>query len=214
MLTPPFSVQLRSGTQAHHRLAETTTFIQAFFKGNFSLKEYGLYLLQLVHVYRALENAMHHYRIHPLLKNVFFEQLNRAEPLARDLDHYFNSQKWETTPLTEPTQLYVDRIRYIQEHQDYLLIAHAYTRYLGDLSGGQAMKKILIRSYPGESQGGVHFYEFPQIADFNAFKDQYRLQLDELTIDQAMANEIVEEARTAFEFNRQLTESLSSYQSL
>src|SRR5207237_3072297 len=54
-----------------------------------------------------------------------------------------------------------------------LPISHAYTRYLGDLSGGQIIKKILARSLalPPEA---LSFYEFPEIADIRRFKDAYR----------------------------------------
>ena len=37
---------------------------------------------------------------------------------------------------------YVNRINQISEEKPELLVAHAYTRYLGDLSGGQILKKI------------------------------------------------------------------------
>ena len=49
---------------------------------------------------------------------------------------------------------YVNRIQTISESKPELLVAHAYTRYLGDLSGGQILKKYCSKSYElkGESK--------------------------------------------------------------
>ena len=44
------------------------------------------------------------------------------------------------------------------------LIAHAYVRYLGDLSGGRIVGRILARS-PGLGPEALSFYDFPGIAD-------------------------------------------------
>lgn len=109
------------------------------------------------------------------------------------------------------TQVYVDRIEYLSSKHPELLVPHAYTRYttfphcfkvyiyinlsislcvfryLGDLSGGQILKrsakKILIKSMsPGDYNGvdGVKFYQFDQIKSLNEFKKMYRTQLDSL----------------------------------
>ena len=51
------------------------------------------------------------------------------------------------------------------------LVAHLYTRYLGDLSGGQILRRAVVRAYglagPGETtldaRAGVAFYDFPEI---------------------------------------------------
>ena len=58
------------------------------------------------------------------------------------------------------------------------LIAHAYTRYLGDLSGGQILQRLLARSLelrPSE----LSFYDFPRFSDLDALKADYRKALDQ-----------------------------------
>ena len=58
------------------------------------------------------------------------------------------------------------------------LIAHAYTRYLGDLSGGQILQRLLARSLqlrPAE----LTFYDFPRFSDLDALKTDYRKALDQ-----------------------------------
>ena len=55
---------------------------------------------------------------------------------------------------------------------------------------------------------GVKFYEFSEIKDGNAFKQKYRQALNELPIEQAQADRIVEEANTVFKLNMELFQEL------
>ena len=55
---------------------------------------------------------------------------------------------------------------------------------------------------------GTAFYEFHDIADEKAFKNKYRAAMDELPIDQATAEKIVDEANTAFGKNMELFQEL------
>lgn len=85
------------------------------------------------------------------------------------------------------------------------LIAHQYTRYLGDLSGGQILKKRAQKFYKLSADGkGVQFYEFDQIKDKRAFKHMYRKHLDELCLDPKVATLVVKEAVRSFDFNTEL----------
>ncbi|MFN9859333.1 MAG: biliverdin-producing heme oxygenase, partial [Pseudanabaena sp.] len=65
-----------------------------------------------------------------------------------------------------------------------LLIAHSYTRYMGDLSGGQALKHIVRSALDLPDECGTTFYEFDQLPTLEAkknFKDRYRQALDSLS---------------------------------
>ncbi|NEO08962.1 biliverdin-producing heme oxygenase, partial [Moorena sp. SIO3I8] len=89
-----------------------------------------------------------------------------------------------------------------------LLVAHSYTRYLGDLSGGQILKKIAQRGMNLSDGQGTAFYEFKQIPDEKGFKANYRQAMDELPIDDATADRIVEEANAAFGMNMKMFQEL------
>jgi heme oxygenase len=106
------------------------------------------------------------------------------------------------------TEAYVQRIREVSAASPELLVAHCYTRYLGDLSGGQILKKIAQRAMSLPSDAGVRFYEFNGIPDEGAFKAAYRQRLDALPVDDAMAARIVEEANTVFHLNIAVLEEL------
>ncbi|MFN9259340.1 heme oxygenase (biliverdin-producing), partial [Microcystis sp.] len=100
-----------------------------------------------------------------------------------------------------------NRIREIATTEPELLVAHSYTRYLGDLSGGQILKKIAEKAMNLET-GGTAFYDFKDITDEKAYKNHYRQTLDELPVDQAMADRIVTEANAAFGMNMKMFQEL------
>ena len=76
------------------------------------------------------------------------------------------------------TQVYVDRLAQTADSLPRYA-AHAYTRYLGDLSGGQIIKRMLQRHY-GFTSEGIAFYDFPRSTRLKPFKDVYRERLDAL----------------------------------
>lgn len=208
MLNPPLSVQLREGTQDSHRLAESTSFIRTFFAGKLSISQYRNFLLQLFHVYSALEENPDLLINDPELQKIYFPELSRVSPLSSDLNLFFGEEEWKNLPILQSTQEYVDRIRLLKSQKDYAIVAHHYTRYLGDLSGGQAMKRIVLKMFPEEFKRGISFYDFPEILIFNDFKVAYRDRLDSLSIDDEMGQSIIQEARLAFQLNMNITEAL------
>ena len=59
---------------------------------------------------------------------------------------------------TEACNKYCYRINEVAEKDPYLLIAHHYTRYIGDLSGGQILKGIAKKALnPREGEGFTLF---------------------------------------------------------
>jgi Heme oxygenase len=130
------------------------------------------------------------------------------DQLEKDLN-YFIGPNWRAVVKPSPAcQVYVNRIREVVEKDPLLLIAHAYTRYIGDLSGGQILKNIARRAMglpPGE---GTAFYDFEQIPHEGKFKQRYRAQMDALGLDQATIDRIVAEANYAFKLNMDLFREL------
>jgi heme oxygenase len=102
----------------------------------------------------------------------------------------------------------VERIHAVAQESPELLVGHHYTRYLGDLSGGQILKNIAQKAMNMDGDDGLRFYVFNDIADEKAFKTTYRSTMDELPIDQAMADRIVEEANHAFHLNMNMFKEL------
>ena len=128
--------------------------------------------------------------------------------MEKDL-HYYYGASWQEQIAPSPAgQAYVQRIHEIANTAPELLVAHSYTRYMGDLSGGQILKGIAQRGMNLSDAEGTAFYEFDDISDEKAFKDMYRQAMNDLPIDDAAADRIVEEANAAFGMNMALFNEL------
>jgi hypothetical protein len=91
-----------------------------------------------------------------------------------------------------------------------LILAHAYTRYLGDLSGGQILARTAVKTYGLPAGKGVSFYNFEEVgtsvSQVKAFKREYRASMDALQFSVSQADALVEEANVAFLMNMLLFE--------
>ena len=199
---------LREGTKKSHTMAENVGFVKCFLKGVVEKKSYRKLITSLYFVYTAMEEEMANLQEHPVVAPIYFPELDRKQSLEQDLHFYYGANWREEAKNTKAGKEYVARIREIAKSQPELLVAHCYTRYLGDLSGGQILKKISQRAMNLTDGEGTAFYEFDDIADEKAFKDQYRQAMNELPIDQAMAEAIVDEANDAFAMNMKLFQEL------
>ena len=92
-----------------------------------------------------------------------------------------------------------------------MYLAHHYTRYLGDLSGGQAVGALLNRTFDLNGRG-LAFYDFAEIGKNKPYKDVYREKLD--AVGDALSRQdrlrVVDEVRRAFELNRALCAELGA----
>ena len=202
--------QLREGTQKSHSMAENTGFITCFLKGVVEKSSYRNLLADLYFVYSAMEEEIGHLcnKSHPIVSQIAFKELYRKEALGEDLSFYFGKNWISLLEISVPAKAYVERIRQVAKDQPELLIGHHYSRYLGDLSGGQLLKTITQKAMNLPDNNGLHFYLFDQISDQKDFKIKYRSMLDQLPIDQEMADLIVEEANLAFKFNMDIFNKL------
>ncbi|MDV6236270.1 biliverdin-producing heme oxygenase [Leptospira ellisii] len=193
---------LREGTSEEHKAAESSAFIRCFMKGVLEKGTYARHLEAFYFVYAAMEEELKKHKDRPVIKTIFFSELDRKEALLEDLRFFYGS--WDPagrTP-TPATQAYVERIRKISESDPILLAAHSYVRYLGDLSGGQILKKVAARALALPEGKGISFYEFPAIQDINDFKQNYRVALDTLPVNDSEKEEILRESKQVFLLNQ------------
>jgi heme oxygenase len=151
---------------------------------------------------------MERHRQHPILSKVYFPQLNRKSSLEQDLQFYFGANWREQVAPSPAGVAYVQRIREVSNTAPELLVAHCYTRYLGDLSGGQILKKIAQQAMNLADGQGTAFYEFKDIPEEKVFKATYRQAMDDLPVDEANADQIVDEANAAFGMNMKVFNEL------
>ncbi|MCM1982739.1 biliverdin-producing heme oxygenase [Lyngbya confervoides] len=202
------AVKLREGTKKSHTMAENVGFIKCFLKGTVEKSSYRKLVADLYFVYQAMEAEMDRLKDHPIVSQIYFPELNREQSLERDLHYYYGANWRETIQPSEAAQQYVQRIHEVGQTQPELLVAHSYTRYLGDLSGGQILKGIAERGMNLSEGEGTAFYTFEAISDEKAFKNQYRAAMDGLPVDEATANQIVDEANDAFHRNMLMFQEL------
>ena len=208
MVNSNLAATLREGTKKAHTMAENVGFVKCFLKGVVEKSSYRKLVSNLYFVYSEMEEQMHLHRDHPILSKIYFPLLNRRSSLEKDLSFYYGAD-WSELAVASPAgQAYVQRIRDISKTEPELLIAHAYTRYMGDLSGGQILKGIVQCAMNLSEGQGVSFYEFEDIADEKQFKTLYRQRLDEFLLSELTVARIVDEANAAFEMNMKLFQEL------
>lgn len=206
--TPSLSTLLREGSRAEHTAAENSSFMSVMLDGRISAEGYGAYLLRLQRIYEALESVGRRFTTDPIAGAVIDSRLERGAALARDLDHWVG-EDWRDVPLLSPAiDRYVERIE-ASAGWSGLFVAHHYTRYLGDLSGGQAIGRILGRAYGLQGPKGLEFYAFTQIPKPKPYKDAYRARLDALEIDDAGKQRILDEVKIVFGLNGAVFEELT-----
>ncbi|MGG6294582.1 heme oxygenase (biliverdin-producing) [Leptolyngbya sp. AN02str] len=202
------ATKLREGTKKAHTMAENTGFIACFLKGTVEPTSYRKLVANFYFVYAAMEEEMAKHQNHPVLGPLYFAELNRKASLEQDLTYYFGQNWRDQVAPSEAAQAYVDRIHEVAATEPELLIAHLYTRYMGDLSGGQILKKIAQNAMNLSDGQGTAFYEFENISDEKAFKKNYRERLDQVPVDEATADRIVDEANDAFGMNMTMFKEL------
>ncbi|MBB4854069.1 heme oxygenase [Mycobacteroides chelonae] len=194
---------MRDGSRTEHDAAEQSPFVSELLAGRVNPQGYVDYLLRLRVVYTAIEEAVHAHRDDPLIAAVYDPALERRDALDADLEHWGPGT---TRDVDSPAaQTYQDRI----SGADWsgALLAHHYVRYLGDLSGGQVIGRIIDRAF-GLDGAGLSFYNFPMQP--KPYKDAYRARLNELGLDARQTAQIVDEVKTAFGLNQALFDELAA----
>lgn len=199
------ATKLKDGTKQAHEQAESVGFVRKFRRGEIPRGVYAQLLQSLYFIYEAMEQELA--RAVPKSENLqriyFPRQLNRVSHLVEDLQ-FFYGDNWRSQMHPSPvTQRYVKRLKECAHCPDSL-IAHAYTRYLGDLSGGQILKRLAIRNYKLPNNKGTSFFDFPHVENIGEFKTRYRQKLDEAALPRDMIEKIVSEANVAFQLNTEL----------
>ena len=202
----PLSRQLKEGTKTIHKAAENVHFVREFIKGRCPRDVYAMMIRDLYHVYRALEANAEACASDPSFGPIHAPyELGRTAALEADMAALFGPG-WRTDERCRPSAAataYVARLDEVAATSPALLVAHSYTRYLGDLSGGRVLMRIArkLLGLDGSSHDGVRFYVFERVPDAKAFKAQYRERLDALSLPPGEAQRIVAEAERAFELN-------------
>lgn len=198
----PFSVRIRTASHDQHSEAENSGFMSDMLGGRLGPEAYVRYTEQLWFVYRALEESAHALADDPVAGPFVRPELFRVAEIERDLAHLRGAGRRETIDALPATLAYAARIEECARTWPAGYVAHHYTRYLGDLSGGQIIRDAAEKAWGFAHKGdGVRFYVFEGVANPAAFKREYRALLDAVAVDDLEKARIVEECNRAFAFN-------------
>jgi len=174
-------MSLKELTHEHHRNAERQEFVKVLMGGNIDPKVYATFLYNQYVNYNILETiAMSQGVLNGL------PDIRRAPKILEDFNELWEDS--ENPPATAPSSReYADHIMSISGDPDKLM-AHIYTRHMGDLSGGQMIRKKI----PGAGK----MFDFE---DSDTLKTAIRERLNDSMAD---------EARICFDFATKLFQEM------
>jgi len=193
---PGLEASLRHGTADLHRAAERTPLMRALIRGELARPHYLCLLVNLLALYDAMEAGLRRHAGTATVGPIFFPGLFRANALRADIARMGGGADGSPAPC--------DAARHYAQHlnaldaRPALLAAHAYVRYLGDLSGGQMLKRVLARAPATQAGNALAFYEFGAHEAVAGHARAFRRGLAMLPADPLRIGELVEEARWAF----------------
>ncbi|NIY65000.1 heme oxygenase [Streptomyces malaysiensis] len=178
--------------------------------GRLGVAAYRRYSEQLWFVYRALESPADALAADPVAGPFLRPELARMAELERDLAH-LGGPDWHTGLTALPaTAAYAERVAECARDWPAGYVAHHYTRYMGDLSGGQIVRDTAEKTWGFDRKGdGVRFYVFESIGNPAAFKREYRALLDTLPVDDLEKQRAVEECKRAYALNAGIFQELA-----
>jgi heme oxygenase len=199
---------LREATRDLHVEAERSGVIGQLLRGGSTRDAYALLLRNLWPAYRAMEDGLVRHAHSPALCAMVRPELFRTAALQSDIERLAGANWRESLPLLPAGGRYAERVTAAAAIGGGRLVAHAYLRYLGDLSGGQIMKRLLAKSL-GLGAGELAFYDFAAIADVSAFKSEYRNAIDACVVGGVNPVDVVDEAIVGFRLTIELSESVA-----
>lgn len=170
-------------------------------KGTASRAGYALFLCNLLPAYRALEAGLERYQA---LAEIAMPELYRSELIERDLAVLAELEPGASQLLPAGID-YGERVASAGATR---LIAHAYVRFLGDLSGGRILARRLAKSLglPAEAMNFHHF----AIGQLNLFGLAYRKAIDSLPMSSQDKKTVLDEALIAFSHNIRLSDEVAA----
>lgn len=198
-----FSEELRKATGRSHGDAQHSPFMTALFAGELDTARYANLVAQYFYIYGALEDRAA--ALDGTRAAAFAEPgLARIPSIQADLRHFLGAGwRSEIRPLVTTLE-YVGRILDATPEQ---FVAHHYVRYLGDLSGGQHIAKVIKKQF-GLDSAGLAFYDFAELGELDVFKNGYRAALDRAGWDAEARRMVIDEALRAYDLNTRLLQEL------
>ncbi|MFT4276533.1 MAG: biliverdin-producing heme oxygenase [Rhodopseudomonas sp.] len=187
-------------TRQLHLEAEKSGILAKILHGTAGRDGYTLLLRNLHPTYQAIEAGIERHRDNPILSPLAAYSLARTPAIESDLKALAGADWRERLPVLPSAAAYAERIVQVSQGDGSLLIAHAYTRYLGDLNGGQIVRRLLEKTMQLGADELAH-YDFSAIGDPATLKTDYRDALERAGAAAPDPAAIIEEGAVAFTYN-------------
>jgi len=209
-LSPSLADRLKTETRALHTAAERSTFMGELLRGRIGRSDYCALLRNLHAIYAALEPGLVRHASHALIAPVYAPALFRTAALSSDLTVLHGSQWTSEIAMQQAAIAYVARLHEVEATQPGLLLAHAYVRYLGDLSGGQMLRRIVGQSGALADERGLAFYDFGDASAARELAHVFRSGLASVPVDAVQTEALIAEAKLAFGLHQRLFDELAA----
>lgn len=229
----PMASLLHVGTSEVHEDARSIKGGIRLTQGELDKEEYLYYLMMLWHIYTELERGIETHASYPTLQSTYNPTLlSRTRSISQDISCLLAvpEAEWQMHPshislMASPPKAFVEyttRIRELSESSDPTrLLAHAYVRYLGDLSGGQIIRRRIANAYNldvDRGDDGIRLYHFKKldssetanIGDIKKIKEWYKDGMNTgIGDDTTLKAAVLEEALLAFKLSVGILDLLS-----
>lgn len=203
-----FSETIRSATSSDHRIAERSDFMSDLMAGRLGRADYAQMSVQLWFVYDVIERAALAMVDDSVAGPFVHPELARLGALEADLAVLIGDDWRDGASMTPATEAYVTRLGEVCFAWPAGFVAHHYTRYLGDLSGGVFIGRTASGLFDLSADRGATFYHFAGIADPTAFKNAYRADLDAMELGADERVRMIDEIHAAYRHNTEMLLSL------
>jgi heme oxygenase len=159
-------------------------------------------------IYVTLENILKKNRKDPVLHIFDHRKLDRADRILHDL------QLLGEDPISFPSPLrtippYIGAINKASEVPQRLMAYH-YTRYMGDMNGGQVIARAM-ENVCGIDKEALSCYDFSEIGDGYHYRKQYKTLLELSPWTEEEREAFIDEAKIAYARNADFFEELYEY---
>lgn len=191
-----------------HSASEHTGFIKRIVdKGAFK-ESYGEYLLNLLTMYKVIENALQENSTNQVVKGFITRELYISKLIEKDIKYLLGTKADEITLLSS-TKAAVSRIKDISKTKPELIVAYAYTRFLADLFGGRTFFKLFSKDYNISSEV-LNYYSFEGIDDMRMYAMRYAGSLSKINLADDMKKEFIDEVNNAYIYNLAISNELET----
>lgn len=205
MFETPFIDRMKEETLEAHDESKDSGFAVTIMSGEWSPFAFVEWQRSLYPVYNTLETVLKKNRKDPILSIFDHRKLDRSERILHDLATYNVDPVLDPSPLP-CVQDYVACVADTDGSTPRVLAYH-YTRYMGDMIGGQVIARSMKEKY-GMSDDSLTCYDFKELGDLHHYRKNYKILIELLPWSDEEREQFVDEIKTAYKINAVLFEQL------